>query len=120
MSTPADLLTRLWALLDDQAWDDLAPLFEPDVRIEYLHSRETLDLDAFVLLNREYPGRWRCTVDDAVTAGDRAVVRVRVEGGETYWVASFGTVRDGRITALTEVWSPAVADPPADRRPDQT
>lgn len=111
-------LHRLWQLLDAQAWDGLGEVLDPDVQVSYLHSGETLDRDAFVRVNREYPGRWHCWVADVVRQDDREVARVRVSGGgETYWVASFATVHDGRIVELTEVWTSAVGPPPADRRP---
>lgn len=111
-------LRRLWELLDQQRWDHLGEVLDAQVRVSYPHSGETLDHDGFVRLNREYPGRWHCAVEETIGTGDRVGARVRIsDGSETYYAASFATVRGGMIIDLFEVWTSAVAPPPADRRP---
>ena len=116
------MLTRLGEVFDAHEWDDLPGLLHPDLMVRYVHTGEILDRDEFVRLNAEYPGFERFWWEDIVDAGDRAVGRGVVTGRndgkeERFGVATFATVRDGLITAITEVWTGIDSGPPADRRP---
>lgn len=107
------LLSELWDLIDSQQWDRIFGVLDPAVRISYVHTGEELDAASYVRLNREYPGSWRISVTEIVGDGQRAACRARVsDGQEAYWVASFATTRDGRITELTEVWTEEGQTPP--------
>lgn len=113
----ARALSGLWELIGAQQWDRISELLDPQVRISYVHTGEVLDAGGFVRLNREYPGTWQVDVVDMVGDADRAVSLAVLRGGlETYWVASFATTRDGRITELTEVWTDGGQEPPPSRR----
>jgi hypothetical protein len=113
----AEVLREMWARIDAQDWDGMAGLLDPRLEVRYTDTGETFDPAAFVRLNREYPGRWHVDVEDVVGAGDRAVSRARVsDGQETFHVASFATVRGGRVTGLVEVWSETGVAPPDGRR----
>ena len=116
MSAPdsaAAVLQRLLTTLDAQQWDRLPDLLAPGFRCAYSHTGELLDAEQFVALNRDYPGSWRLVCEEVVVDGERAVARTRVSNdAETYFVASFATVSDGRLTGLTEVWTPPVPTPP--------
>ncbi|HUC24188.1 MAG TPA: nuclear transport factor 2 family protein [Streptosporangiaceae bacterium] len=110
------VLEDLWEMTDAQQWDKISDLLDPAVRISYVHTGEVFDAESYVRLNRDYPGRWHAAVHDMVADGDRAVSRTRIYDGEqTFWVASFATTRDGRITELVEVWTEAGQRPPPDR-----
>ncbi len=112
----ARVLTRLWELTGTQQWDKLADVLDPAVQVRYVHTGEVMDAGTYVRLNRDYPGRWSTAVADLVASGDRAVSRTEVtDGTQTFWVASFATVRGGRITDLVEVWTDAGQEPPAGR-----
>lgn len=116
--TSAAVLAGLWAAIDARDWDGLAARLHPSFRAEYVHTGETFDRDAFVAVNRDYPGTWRATVDETLTDGARAVTRARVHNDQaTYFVASFGEVRDGLVVSLVEVWADADATPPPGTRP---
>jgi hypothetical protein len=106
----AQVLSSMWELIGAQQWDRISELLDPEVRISYVHTGEMLDADAFVRLNRQYPGSWRVELADLVGDGHRAVSRAQlIDGQETYWVASFATTKDGRIT---EVWTDGGQEPP--------
>jgi SnoaL-like domain len=112
------VLRKLWERIDAQDWDRMADLLDHKFQAHLLHTDERFTADGFVRFNRDYPGHWRAAVEDLVAAGDRAVSRTRVsDDRETYHVASFATVQDGRISELVEVWSESGVAPPADRRP---
>jgi urease accessory protein UreF len=111
-------MRRLWQLIDSRAWDELAEVLAPELRVHYVHTGENLTRDAFVRLNREYPGRWRAEIRDVVAAGPHAVTLAMVtDGSETHHVASFGFVSNGRIVDLVEVWAEGGVPVPEDRRP---
>jgi hypothetical protein len=112
----ARVLNELWEMIEMQHWDKIPELLDPAVRISYLHTGELLDAESYVRTNRDYPGRWHAAVHDMVGDGDRAVSRTRIYDGEqTFWVASFATVREGRLTELVEVWTEAGQQPPPHR-----
>jgi SnoaL-like domain len=110
------VLRAFWERIDAQDWDAMADLLGPGFEASYLHTGEVFDADAMVRLNREYPGRWRVEIDDLVTSGERAVSRASIRGGDqTFHVASFATVRSGRVVDLVELWTDGVATPPEHR-----
>ena len=113
MTEAEDVLRRLWARIDAQDWDGMGALLDPGLHAAYVHTGETFDADGLVRFNRDYPGSWRTAVEDLVTTGDRAVSRTRVyDDRQTFYVASFATVRAGRIVDLVEVWTGPVGPPP--------
>jgi hypothetical protein len=112
----ARVLSDLWGLIGAQQWDRISELLDPEVRISYVHTGEIFDRDGFIRLNRDYPGSWHVDVVDMVGDGYRAASRARVsDGPETFWVASFATTKDRRITELTEVWTDGGQEPPPSR-----
>lgn len=114
----ATVLRTWWRRIDATDWNGMAELLHPDLRAHYVHTGEVLTAPMLVRVNREYPGRWKATVEDLVASGDRAVSRTRVtDGVDTFHVASFATVRAGTIVELVEVWTNGVTEVPEDRRP---
>lgn len=118
----AEVLVRLSDAIDAQDWDGLADLLAPGFTAHYVHTGESFDRDAFVALNRDYPGSWRFVHEEVVDGGERGVLRARVTSAdgssdEVHYVASFATVDDhGLLRELVEVWA-EVTRPEADRRP---
>jgi hypothetical protein len=102
----ATVLEQLWTRIDAADWAGMADLLHPDLEVAFSHTGETFDRDGFVRLNADYPGRWRCTLEELVGSGDRAVSRVRLSGtgDDVYVAASFAQVQDGLVRTLTEVW----------------
>jgi hypothetical protein len=117
MTDAEDVLRQLWARIDEQDWDGMATLLDPGLRASYVHTGETFDAAGLVHFNREYPGNWRATVEELVVSGDRAVSRTRVsDGRQTFYAASFATVRAGLVVDLVEVWTGPVGPPPDYRK----
>jgi hypothetical protein len=106
-SSAGQILRALWSRIDMQDWAGLGDLLGPGAKVRYLHTGEVFDRAAYVRLNAEYPGRWHAEVSDVVGGdGGRAVSSARVyNDAESHFVASFATVRGGRITELTELWA---------------
>lgn len=114
--TTAETLTRFAAILDAREWGALPGILTADFSAHLVHTGERFDRDGFVALNRDYPIVVRFLVQDLVACGDRAVLRARVTDGEQTWhVASFATVAEGRIGELVEVWADAADVPPEHR-----
>jgi hypothetical protein len=106
----------LWEMTDAQQWDKITDLLDAAVQVRYVHTGEVLDAESYVRLNRDYPGRWHAAVHDMVGDGDRAVSCTRIyDDQQAFWVASFATIRNGRITELLEVWTDAGQQPPPSR-----
>lgn len=119
--TAGALLTAFAGCIDAQDWEGLTALLSDDFACRYATTAETFDKDAFIAVNRDYPGRWRFEREDVVDAGERGVLRARVsdatgETDETHFVATFATARAGLLTEVVEVWA-EVAPVPLDRRP---
>ncbi len=112
--TAGSALASFGACIAAHDWSGLRALLADDVSVELVHTGERFDADAFVALNRDYPGDWVFHVDEVVDGGARAVLRARtVVGDETFHVATFGSLDPrGLLTELVEVWTEAVAPHP--------
>lgn len=119
--TAGTLLHAFAACIDAQDWHGLAALLADDFECHYATTSETFDKDAFIAVNRDYPGRWRFEREEVVDAGERGVLRAKVtdatgQSDETHFVATFAAARAGLLAQIVEVWA-EVASVPEDRRP---
>lgn len=118
----ATLLARLASVIDAHDWDALPDLLHPDFTCRLVHTGEVFDREQWVRFNADYPGFERMLVEDLVADGDRGALRAKVvgrgDGGVelVFAVASFATVREGRLVELVEVWADVDQDPPAGTR----
>lgn len=116
------LLTRLAAVIDAHDWAGLPDLLHADFTCRLVHTGEVFDKESWVRFNADYPGFERMHVDDVVAAGDRGALRATVigrsEAGEVlrFAVASFGSVREGLLAELVEVWADVDQEPPPGTR----
>lgn len=118
----SELMTRLCEAIDAHDWDTLPALLHDEFVCRYVHTGETFDRDSWVRLNAEYPGFDRLVLEDLVSAGPRAAARCHVTGlvddqFAHFQVATFITVRDARISEMTEVWTDVAMTPPDGTRP---
>ena len=114
----AALVVRsVWEGMEARNWDAVRRLLAEDLVVTWPQTRERIrDADAFVELNRTYPGDWHITVEEVLSEGDRAAARVIVVNGEDVCYASgFYRVREGRIVEATETFADP-GQPPYDRR----
>ena len=121
--TAGEVLVRFSDAIDAEDWEGLAALLADGFTAHYPATGESFDRDAFVVLNRDYPGSWRFVREEVVDGGASAVLRARVSpaqgpGDEVHFVASFATVDGaGLIRELVELWAEATAPPEGERRP---
>ncbi|NYE37470.1 hypothetical protein F4692_002603 [Nocardioides cavernae] len=119
----ATLLTHLGRVIDAHDWPALPSLLHPDFSCRLVHTGEVFDRDGWVRLNADYPGFQRMHVEDLVADGEKGVLRATVIGtGDdgfdlVFAVASVGTLRDGLLHELVEVWADVGQAAPAGTRP---
>ena len=107
-TAPADVVRAYWSRVDARDWSGLADLLADDVVVDWPVSAERIVGPAHVVaVNAEYPEGWSIHVLSVLAAGDRVAseVEVPMEGADTFRVASFWTVRGGRIVTGTEYWT---------------
>ncbi len=115
MTTPAYLAQQFAGTIDRRDWPGLRALLADDCVVELVHDGRRFGADDWVEFNADYPGRWSFIAEDFVVGGDRAVVRARVfDERALFHVASFLTVSDGLIHAITEVWADGHSSPQED------
>lgn len=115
-----EVIRQLWARMESRDWPALGELLHEDVVLEYpvteevFHGRENV-----VAINAEYPDGWSIHLLRVVADGDDVVseVEVPMKSVGTFRVASFWTVRSGRVLRAREYWTSVGADQaPAWRR----
>lgn len=102
---------RLWRALAEQDWETARSEMHPQVVVEWPHTGERFTgCEAFLEVHRAFPGPWTLEVRRVVTEGRDIASEVVVRSGEDTWfVASFFGLRDGRIQQAIEYWVAAEA-----------
>lgn len=97
---------RLWRALARQDWDTARAEMHPHATVEWPHTGERFaGCDAFLEVHRAFPGPWTLDVRRVITEGRDIASEVVVRSGEDTWfVASFFNLRDGRIQHAVEYW----------------
>ncbi len=104
------MMNRLAEVIDAHAWDELPDLLHEDFVCSYVHTEERFNRGMWVRLNADYPGFERFVLQDCIGGAARAAGRSHVTAhvGDTlqhFGVATFITLRAGRISEMTEVWT---------------
>ncbi len=124
MSEPrvdADLVHRVYGLLEARAWDDLRPLLADDLLYDVPQTRERVrGADAWLRFCAEFPGDWHLAVDRVVVdpaTGEAAIVVRALQDDEELANLAFLRFDDfGRLVSLVDWW-PEPYDPPPGRPP---
>ena len=118
---PVDCVTRFWQYFDDADFDGAGRLMRPDAVVLWPNTREIFRGRAgLIAVNRQYPGRWRTSIEDLMPLGDTVISVVRVQSaaaaatcdGAGFHVVSFFAFKDGLISQITEYWGED-CEPPA-------
>jgi hypothetical protein len=104
--TPADTVRALFERMEARDWDGARATLADGFVCDYPHSQERFGpADAYIGMNRAYPGDWHITVDETVAEGSRVAARVRVGlGDHLYHCLAFADVEDGFVTRSVEFW----------------
>jgi ketosteroid isomerase-like protein len=111
---PAEIVRGLWDRIQARDWAGVSELLADDLVVEWPVSGERIVGRAnFVSINAEYPEGWAITVLRIVADGEVVVSEVEVphEAMGIHRVASFWTVRDGKIAGGREYWTELGSDP---------
>ena len=99
---------RYWQDCVRQDREALRTWFCPDARISWPCTGEIFTVEEFLLANCEYPGHWTGTLLRVTPTPDGAVTECSIastDGSCRCHVASFFTLREGKIAALTEYYA---------------
>ncbi|MGI8679154.1 MAG: nuclear transport factor 2 family protein [Jatrophihabitans sp.] len=110
---PVDVVTELWARIDERDWPGLGEVLAEDVVIEWPVSRELIrGRGNVVAVNAEYPEGWSIRVIRVIGSDEQVAseVEVPIAGLGTFRVASFWTVAQSRVTWAREYWTSLGAD----------
>ena len=110
----AEVVRQLWARMEARDWGGVGDVLADEIVVEWPVSGERIvGRENYLRINAEYPEGWSIRVLRVVAAGDQVVSEVEVPHATmgVHRVASFWTVREGRIVAGREYWSEVGADP---------
>ena len=110
----AEVVRQLWARMEARDWGGVGDVLADEIVVEWPVSGERIvGRENYLRINAEYPEGWSIRVLRVVAAGDQVVSEVEVPHATmgVHRVASFWTVRDGRIIAGREYWSELGSDP---------
>ncbi|MEJ3747752.1 nuclear transport factor 2 family protein [Actinomycetes bacterium KLBMP 9797] len=113
------IIQSLWERMQARDWAGVGELLADDLVVEWPVSQERIvGRDNYVTINAEYPEGWSINVLRIVANGETVVSEVEVphETMGLHRVASFWTVRDGKVVAGREYWTVVGADPSPDWR----
>lgn len=118
----AMMMHRLAEVIGAHDWNALPGLLHDDFTCHYVHTGEVFDRASWVQLNADYPGFDRLVLQDCIGTDARAAGRSHVTGHadeklQHFEVATFITLRAGRIAEMTEVWADTNAEAPHGTRP---
>lgn len=110
------IVAALWRAFDARDWARALGLLSDDFVADWPQTSERVrGADAFIALNANSPGRWRCHLQELIQAGERAVSRVLLtDGNDIVHAVSLYRLRDGQITEAVEVFAES-GEPPYDR-----
>ncbi|MDQ6820551.1 MAG: nuclear transport factor 2 family protein [Actinomycetota bacterium] len=116
---PKSVIEKLWERIQARDWRAVGDLLEEDLVVEWPATAERIEgRSNYVAVNSEYPEGWTIRVLRIVAEGDDVVSEVEVphEVMGVFRVASFWTVRDGRIVRGREYWTGLGAETPPEWR----
>lgn len=104
--SPEELVRALWERFDRFAFDEVGELLHDNFVCEWTQSRERArGRENFIAFNKHYPGRWRISIVDLVSADERVVTEIRAEfNDQTTTAISFFTCKEGKIVHIREYW----------------
>ncbi len=112
-ASPLQVVRDLWACVQARNWAGMRALLHDDARVRWWASGETLNAEAFVRVNAEYPEGWTVHVQQLHALQDgRVLALVQVDHPPGCFLAqSLTRVRHGRIAAADEWWATCEAPP---------
>ncbi len=109
---------QLWLAFEAREWTRAAALLHDEFVGEWPLTNERFEgRDAFIEINRIYPGDWHITVERAVAQDETVVTQTRIVTGDVVDIAiSFFDLNDGLIVKEVDWWATPY-EPPSWRKP---
>jgi len=113
--TAEDVVHEYWRLMATNDFVSVADVLAPEFACDWPQTNERIrGAVNFARMNAEYPsqGPWRFEIHRIVASTNAAVSDVSVtDGVQSARAVSFFTVREGKITHITEFWPEPYAAP---------
>jgi len=116
ISDPTEPARALWERMNAKDWDGIARLLDGGFCALWPQTGERIPSpEAYIGLNRSYPGSWRITVNTVDATAEGAVVRALITNGdERVHAIGFYRIMGNRILSAEEYFADA-GTPPYDR-----
>lgn len=116
ISDPTEPARALWERMNARDWDGVGRLLDGGFSATWPQTAERIpDPQAYVGLNRSYPGTWKIKVRSVEPTVEGAVVRALISnGGEEVHAIGFYRIMGGRILSAEEYFADC-GTPPFDR-----
>lgn len=99
---------KFWKDVLDQNADNIREYFNENAYINWHCTNEHFNVDEFIAVNCEYPGKWHGEVERVEKISDIFVTVTHVYSQNkelSFHVTSFIKVIDDKITAVDEYWA---------------
>lgn len=106
------IVKEFWKNIQEKDYKVLADKFEEGAIIDWNNQNERFNVVNFVRANKEFPGKWRLTVEKmyeikntviAITLCE--IVDEALEVQHSFYATSFFEFQNGKITYLSEYYS---------------
>jgi ketosteroid isomerase-like protein len=100
------VVEQLWQAIGRFDFAAAGDLLSDDYFCEWPQSRERIrGRESFVAVNKNYPGRWRISIQRLIASGSQVATEVTLSfDGQVARAVSFFELRDGKIVRETDYW----------------
>lgn len=100
-------INRFWEAVLKQDAVAIRSYFREDAYVNWHCTNEHFTVEEYIRANCEYPGEWDGKVERVHQSGDLMITATRVytkDGGLSFHVTSFLSLKDDKIAAMDEYW----------------
>ncbi len=100
-------INRFWEAVLKQDAVAIRSYFREDAYVNWHCTNEHFTVEEYIRANCEYPGEWDGKVERVHQSGDLMITATHVyikDGGLSFHVTSFLSLKDDKIAAMDEYW----------------
>ena len=114
----SELVKKLWQLFDLQKWDEAFEVLHPDFQAKWPQSREQMNAQNFIEVNRNYPGNHKIEVLHVFEINEAVLTTVWImaDTEQKTFVNSIFRIHAGVILSVEEYWAEPYAAPESRRK----
>lgn len=114
----SDLVKKLWHLFDFQMWDQSLDLLHSDFKARWPQSREQMNAENFIEVNRNYPGQHKIEIVHLFEINDVVITTVWIQAdtGQKTFANSIFRFKENRILSVEEYWAEPYPAPESRRK----